>query len=112
MLHAHPERGDGGCAAFGPQTLMALRGGDWVRGGRTPRFAPCDEPTPLFAITFAILLGFIGALLALFLKNGNRAGRFLAAVVACLVCGDVYGARRLVLRLTFIIGGLIGAILL
>ena len=28
-----------------------------------------NEPTPLLQLTFAILLGFIGALLALFLKN-------------------------------------------
>ena len=73
-----------------------------------------SEPTPLLQLTFAILLGFIGALLALFLQKlaiglaGFVAGGRLAVglVATFLVQYASY------YWLTFIIGGLIGAILL
>src|SRR5256885_14186502 len=72
-----------------------------------------SEPTALVQLTFAILLGFIGALLALFLQKlaigltGFVAGGRLAVglVAAFLV---QYASHY---WLTFIIGGLVGALL-
>lgn len=73
-----------------------------------------NEPTPLLQLTFAILLGFIGALLALFLQKlaiglaGFLAGgRLAVGLVATFM--TQYASYY---WLTFIIGGLIGAILL
>jgi hypothetical protein len=73
-----------------------------------------SEPTPLLQLTFAILLGFIGALLALFLQKlaiglaGFLAGgRLAVGLVATFM--TQYASYY---WLTFIIGGLIGAILL
>lgn len=72
------------------------------------------EPTPLLALTFALLLGFIGALLALFLQKlaiglaGFLAGGRLA--VGLVATFFVQYAPQY--WLIFIIGGLIGAILL
>src|SRR5207237_5328573 len=73
-----------------------------------------SEPSALLQLTFAILLGFIGALLALFLQKlaiglaGFLAGgRFAVGLVATFLAQ--YASHY---WLTFIIGGLIGAILL
>jgi Domain of unknown function (DUF4203) len=73
-----------------------------------------SEPSPLLQLTFAILLGFIGALLALFLQKlaiglvGFIAGgRFAVGMVATFVAQ--YASHY---WLIFIIGGLIGTILL
>ena len=73
-----------------------------------------SEPTPLLQLTFAILLGFIGALLALFLQKlaiglaGFLAGgRLAVGLVATFLVQ--YASHY---WLTFIIGGLIGALLL
>lgn len=72
------------------------------------------EPTPLLALTIAVVLGFIGALLALFLQKiaiavvGFLAGGKLAVAIAAaffVQSAQYYG-------LTFIIGGIIGALLL
>lgn len=72
------------------------------------------EPTSLLQLTFAVLLGFIGALLALFLQK-----------IAIGVAGFVAGGRLAVglvatffvqyaahFWLTFLIGGIFGALLL
>src|SRR5438477_3784916 len=73
-----------------------------------------SEPTPLLQLTFAILLGFIGALLALFLQKlaiglaGFLAGGRLAVGLVATFMAQ-YASYY---WLTFIIGGLIGAILL
>ncbi|PYK68618.1 MAG: hypothetical protein DME45_06495 [Verrucomicrobia bacterium] len=73
-----------------------------------------SDPTPLLQLTFAILLGFIGALLALFLQKlaiglvGFIAGgRFAVGLVAMFVAQ--YASHY---WLIFIIGGLIGTVLL
>jgi hypothetical protein len=73
-----------------------------------------NEPTPLLQLTFALLLGFIGALLALFLQKlaiglvGFLAGgRFAVGLVATFV--TQYASHY---WLIFIIGGLIGTVLL
>jgi hypothetical protein len=72
------------------------------------------EPTPLLQLSFAILLGFIGALLALFLQKlaiglvGFIAGgRFAVGLMATFVAQ--YASHY---WLTFVIGGLIGTVLL
>lgn len=72
------------------------------------------EPTPMLQLTIAILLGFIGALLALFLQKlavslaGFLAGgRFAVGLVATFFVQ--YTSHYWI---TFIIGGLIGALLL
>jgi hypothetical protein len=73
-----------------------------------------NEPTALLQLTFALLLGFIGALLALFLQKlaiglvGFLAGgRFAVGLVATFV--TQYASHY---WLIFIIGGLIGTVLL
>jgi hypothetical protein len=79
-------------------------------------FAPhlMHEPTPVLQLSIAVVFGFIGALLALFLQKiaiaiaGFLAGGKLAmALVAAFIAE---GARYP--GITFIIGGIIGAILL
>ena len=72
------------------------------------------QPSPLLAFTFALVLGFIGALLALFLQKvaigiagflaGGRLGTAIAA--AFFVQHANYSTA------IFVIGGIIGAILL
>ena len=71
------------------------------------------EPSQLLVITAALVLGFIGALLALFLQ------KFAIAIVDCRrrpACGGNHGRFRRSARnhfvLTFIIGGIIGGLLL
>ena len=73
-----------------------------------------SEPTPLLQLSFAILLGFIGALFALFLQKlaiglvGFLAGgRFAVGLMATFVAQ--YAPHY---WLIFIIGGLIGTVLL
>src|SRR5436305_5587317 len=73
-----------------------------------------SEPSPLLQLTFAILLGFIGALLALFLQKlaiglaGFLAGgRFAVGLVATFLAQ--YASHYWI---NFIIGGFIGTILL
>jgi len=77
-----------------------------------PRFF--HEPTALTALTIALVLGFIGALLALFLQ------KFAIAIAGFLAGGKlalgIAGAFLVQLLnypvITFIVGGVIGAILL
>jgi hypothetical protein len=72
------------------------------------------EPSPLLALTFAVVLGFIGALLALFLQKiaigvlGFLAGGKLAMAVAAtfFVQSAPYQG------VTFVLGGIVGALLL
>lgn len=79
-------------------------------------FAPhlMHEPTPVLQLSIAIVLGFIGALLALFLQKiaiavaGFLAGGKLAMVLVAAFVAE--GARYP--GITFIVGGIIGAILL
>jgi MFS family permease len=73
-----------------------------------------QQPSPLLALTFALVLGFVGALLALFLQKiavaiaGFVSGGKLALAVAAAFLGNAAQFYWL----TFIIGGVIGAILL
>jgi len=79
-------------------------------------FAPhlMHEPTPVLQLSIALVFGFIGALLALFLQKiaiavaGFLAGGKLALALATAFF--VHGANYP--GVTFIVGGIIGAILL
>jgi hypothetical protein len=72
------------------------------------------EPSPLLALSFALILGFVGALLALFLQKiaiavvGFLSGGKLALALAAAFLGNAAQYYWL----TFIIGGVIGALLL
>ena len=73
-----------------------------------------QEPTPLVQLSIALVLGFLGALLAFFLQKlaigivGFAAGARLAVGLAAAF----YVEHEKFYWLTFIIGGIIGAILL
>lgn len=73
-----------------------------------------QQPTPVLALSFALVLGFVGALLALFLQKvaigiaGFLAGGKLATAIASAFL--VQSANYL--TITFIVGGIIGALLL
>jgi hypothetical protein len=73
-----------------------------------------QEPTPLLALSIALVLGFIGALLALFLQKiaigvvGFLAGGKLAVAIA----GAFFVQSAQYYGLTFVIGGIVGALLL
>lgn len=73
-----------------------------------------QQPSPLLALTFALVLGFIGALLALFLQKiaigivGFLAGGKLATAVAA----SFFVQHAQYFWLTFLIGGVLGAVLL
>ena len=73
-----------------------------------------QQPSPIVALTFALVLGLVGALLALFLQKiaigiaGFVAGGRLALAVAAAFMGNADQHHWL----TFLIGGVIGAILL
>ena len=72
------------------------------------------EPTPLLALSIAVILGLVGALLATFLQKiaigvaGFLAGGKLAGAIA----GAFFVQYAQYTWLTFIIGGIIGALLL
>src|SRR5437764_2897831 len=72
------------------------------------------QPSPLLAFTFALVLGFIGALLALFLQKvaiaiaGFLAGGKLATAIAAAFFVQHANYSGVV----FVVGGIIGAILL
>lgn len=72
------------------------------------------EPTPLLALSVALVLGFVGALLALFLQKiavaigGFLAGGQLAVALAAGSSAALISDHLLV----FAIGGIVGAILL
>jgi hypothetical protein len=73
-----------------------------------------QEPSPLLALTIALILGLIGALLALFLQKiaiavlGFLAGGKLAGAVAAAFFVQ-YAEHSTII---FVIGGIIGAVLL
>ena len=73
-----------------------------------------QQPSPLLALTFALILGFVGALLALFLQKiaiaivGFISGGKLALAVAAAFVGNAVGFYWII----FIIGGIVGALLL
>ncbi len=72
------------------------------------------EPTPLLQLTIALVLGFAGALLATFLQKiaiavaGFAAGGKLAVALAGAFAASTSGSEWII----FIIGGVIGSILL
>jgi hypothetical protein len=72
------------------------------------------QPSPMLALTFALVLGFAGALLATFLQKiaigiaGFIAGGRLALAVAAAFVGNAPQYYWL----TFILGGVVGAVLL
>src|SRR5919197_4358116 len=72
------------------------------------------EPSPLLALAIALVLGLVGALLALFLQKiaiavlGFLAGGKLAGAIATAFFVE-YGQHSTVI---FLVGGIIGAILL
>jgi hypothetical protein len=72
------------------------------------------EPSPLLALTVALVLGFIGALLATFLqKIAIAVAGFLAGgKLAVAISGAFYAAHTQDFWLTFLIGGIVGALLL
>ena len=73
-----------------------------------------NEPSPLLALTVALILGIIGALLALFLQKiaiavlGFLAGGKLAGAIAAAFLVH-YGEHS---TIVFLVGGIVGAILL
>src|SRR5712691_6281585 len=73
-----------------------------------------NEPSPLLALTVALVLGLIGALLALFLQKvaiavlGCLAGGYLAGAIAAAFF--IHSAQYY--TIIFLVGGIIGAILL
>lgn len=72
------------------------------------------EPTPLLALTIALVLGFVGALLALFLQKIAIAiaGFFAGGKLAIAIAAALFAQHGQYFWLTFLIGGIIGAILL
>src|ERR1700719_491488 len=73
-----------------------------------------QEPSPLLALTFAMVLGFVGALLALFLqKIAIAVAGFLAGGKLAVALAAAFFVQLLHYSvITFVIGGIIGAILL
>jgi len=73
-----------------------------------------QQPTPLLALTFALVLGFVGALLALFLqKIAIAVAGFLAGgKLAIAIAAAFFFQHANYLTIIFIIGGIIGAVLL
>lgn len=73
-----------------------------------------QQPAPLLALTFALVLGFIGALLALFLQKLAIAivGFLSGGKVALALSGAFLAGATQYYWLTFLIGGVIGAMLL
>jgi Domain of unknown function (DUF4203) len=72
------------------------------------------EPSPLLALTIALVLGFIGALLALFLQKVAIAiaGFFAGGKLAVAIAAAFFAQHTQYFGLTFLTGGIIGAILL
>lgn len=72
------------------------------------------QPSPLLALTFALVLGFVGALLALFLQKlaigiaGFLAGGKLALAIAAAFFVQLASYPGI----TFLVGGIVGALLL
>src|SRR5437868_180853 len=73
-----------------------------------------QQPSPLLALTVALVLGFVGALLALFLQKVAiaLAGFFAGGKLAIAAAAAFLPNLTPYFWLTFLIGGVIGAILL
>jgi hypothetical protein len=73
-----------------------------------------QEPSPLLALSIALVFGFIGALLALFLQKIAIAvaGFFAGGKLAIAIAAAFFAQHGQYFGLTFLIGGIIGAILL
>jgi uncharacterized protein DUF4203 len=72
------------------------------------------EPSPMMALTFALVLGFIAALLAIFLQKIaiGVAGFFAGGKLATAMAAAFFVQHAQYFGITFIIGGIIGALLL
>lgn len=72
------------------------------------------EPSPILALSLALVLGFVGALLATFLQKIAIAvaGFFAGGKLAVAMAAAFYAEHAQYVGLTFIIGGIIGTILL
>jgi len=72
------------------------------------------QPSPLLAFTFALVLGFIGALLALFLQKVaiGIAGFLAGGKLAIAIAAAFFVQHANYSGIVFVIGGIIGAILL
>jgi len=72
------------------------------------------QPSPLLAFTFALVLGFIGALLALFLQKVaiGVAGFLAGGKLATAIAATFFVQHANYSGVVFVIGGIIGAILL
>lgn len=72
------------------------------------------EPSPIMALTFALVLGFIGALLAIFLQKIaiGVAGFFAGGKLATAIAAAFFVQHAQYFGITFIVGGIIGALLL
>jgi hypothetical protein len=72
------------------------------------------DPSPLLALTFALVLGFIGALLALFLQKVaiGIAGFIAGGKLATAIATAFFVPHAEYFGLTFIVGGIIGALLM
>jgi hypothetical protein len=73
-----------------------------------------QQPTPLLALTFALVLGFVGALVALFLqKVATAVAGFLAGgKLALAIAAAFFFQHANYLTIVFIVGGIVGAVLL
>jgi hypothetical protein len=73
-----------------------------------------QQPSPLLALTFALVLGFIGALLALFLQKVaiGLAGFLAGGKLATAIAATFFVQHASYSIITFLIGGIIGAVLL
>jgi hypothetical protein len=72
------------------------------------------QPTPILQLTFAIVLGFVGALLALFLQKIaiSVVGFVAGGRVAIALAAAFFVQHESYYWVTFLIGGIIGAVLL
>ena len=72
------------------------------------------EPSAILALTLALVLGFIGALLALFLQKVAIAiaGFFAGGKLAIAIAAAFFPQLSQYSGVTFLIGGIIGAVLL
>jgi hypothetical protein len=73
-----------------------------------------QEPSPLLALTFALVLGLIGALLAVFLQKVAIAiaGFFAGGKLATAIAAAFFVHEAQYFGITFLIGGIIGALLM
>ena len=77
-----------------------------------PRLVP--EPSALMALTLALVLGFVGALLALFLQKIAIAvvGLLAGGKLALAITAAFFAQQAHYFSITFLVGGILGALLL